>query len=73
MSKEERWSVLNFVKERGAVYESELWREFVKDDTLIERGRVLSIIQDLNYKGLVEHGVNEHGLYVVRYARNSYQ
>lgn len=73
MSKKELRSVLNFVKERGVVHETEIWKQFVQSDDVFERRRVQTLIEQLNYKGLIQHGYNDQGHCVVKYAMNSYQ
>lgn len=72
MLKKELSNVLEFVKERGSVYESEIWNKFLENDSIDDRARVTLIIEALDYKGLIEQGyINERN--VVRYVGLEYQ
>lgn len=73
MSRKELWRVLNFVRDKGACHETEILKEFVGSDDVHERRRVQTLIEELNYKGLITHGYNDKGHCVVVYAMNSYQ
>lgn len=73
MSKKELKNVLDFVTERGAVHESEIWKAFMKSDSKHEQVRIKWIIEDLNMKGLIEHGYNKQGDCIVRPAKIIYQ
>jgi hypothetical protein len=59
MSRKELKNMLSFIQNKGACYESEVWAAFIKDESDEEKARVVSGINTLAMKGLIEQRLNE--------------